>query len=320
MSCRVSPSFLESDMWYYKLSDYLKQEYGMKLYKLALDGGRTCPNRDGTCGSKGCIFCSGRGSGDFTPDSTLEIRDQLSEAKKRIRKKLPNEPIGYITYFQAFTNTYGKLEELEPMFLDAIEDPEVKILSIATRPDCLPEDILNMLERLNSIKPVWVELGLQTIHSQTAAYIRRGYDLAIYDRAVAELKKRNIDVITHVILGLPGETIEEMLETVRYVGNTETQGIKLQLLHVLKGTDLELEYKKGKVPCLTLPEYINILEDCIRYLPKNMVIHRLTGDGDKRILLAPEWSGNKRLVMNTIRKEFTRRNVEQGSQWIKTQG
>lgn len=300
-------------MWYYKLNDYLKQEYGMKLYKLALDGGRTCPNRDGTCGSKGCIFCSGRGSGDFTPDSTLEIRNQLLEAKKRIKKKLPKESVGYIAYFQAFTNTYGKVEELEPMFLEAMENPEVRILSIATRPDCLPEDILDMLERLNSIKPIWIELGLQTIHPQTVAYIRRGYDLKVYDRAIEELKKRNIDVITHVILGLPGESAEDMLETVRYVGNTGTQGIKLQLLHILKGTDLELEYKAGKVSCLTLPEYIDILENCIRCLPKNMVIHRLTGDGDKRILLAPEWSGNKRLVMNTIQKEFTRRNVEQGS-------
>lgn len=320
MSCRVSPSFLKSGMWYYKLSDYLKQEYGMKLYKLALDGGRTCPNRDGTCGGKGCIFCSGRGSGDFTPDSNLGIRERLSEAKRRIKKKLPQTSVGYIAYFQAFTNTYGKVEELEPMFLDAIEDSEVKILSIATRPDCLPEDILDMLERLNAVKPVWVELGLQTIHSETAAYIRRGYDLAVYDRAITELKKRNIDVITHVILGLPGETTEDMLETVRYVGNTETQGIKLQLLHILKGTDLESEYKEGKVSCLTLPEYIDILENCIRCLPKNMVIHRLTGDGDKRILLAPEWSGNKRLVMNTIQKEFTRRNVEQGSRWTKEIG
>lgn len=300
-------------MWYNNLSDYLKTAYGRKLYKIALDAGRTCPNRDGTCGSRGCIFCSGKGSGEFAANRRLTIEEQLREAKLRIRPKLPKEPIGYIAYFQAFTNTYGTVEELEPVFRQALEDSEVFILSIATRPDCLGDEMLEMLERLNQQKPVWIELGLQTIHSQTAKYIRRGYDLPVYDTAVAELKKRKLQVITHVILGLPGENAEQMLETVSYVGNTHTQGIKLQLLHVLKGTDLEQEYRKGNCPVLTLDAYIDILECCIRCLPKEMVIHRLTGDGDKRSLLAPEWSGNKRMVMNTIRREFTRRNVVQGS-------
>ena len=291
----------------------MKQKYNKKLYKLALDAGRTCPNRDGTCGNRGCIFCSGSGSGDFAANRQLPIRQQLAEAKERIQKKLPAEDVGYIAYFQAFTNTYGSVEELEPLFMEAIGDSEVEILSIATRPDCLQEDILDMLERLNRIKPVWVELGLQTIHPKTADYIRRGYDLPVYDRAVLALKEREIDVITHVILGLPGETVEDMLATVEYVGRTGTQGIKLQLLHVLEDTDLAREYQEGRFETLTLDEYIDILELCIRRLPKDMVIHRLTGDGAKRILIAPKWSGNKRMVMNTIRREFAKRDVEQGS-------
>lgn len=285
----------------------------MKLYKLALDGGRTCPNRDGTCGTGGCIFCSGEGSGDFAADRNRTVAEQLAQAKERIRSKLPKEPIGYIAYFQAYTNTYGSVEELEPMFRYALADSEVKVLSIATRPDCLSKEILDMLARLQKVKPVWIELGLQTIHEKTAEYIRRGYSLQIYDQAVRDLRQYQITVITHVILGLPGETAEDMLATVEYVGQTRTQGIKLQLLHVLQGTDLETDYRAGRVPVMTLPEYIDILELCIRHLPKEMVIHRLTGDGPKRLLLAPEWSGNKRMVLNTIRREFEKRKVEQGS-------
>lgn len=303
-------------MWYRSLNEYLKEEYGMKLYKLALDAGRTCPNRDGTCGSRGCIFCSGDGSGDFAADKRLGITEQLHMAKQRVQQKLPKEAVGYIAYFQAFTNTYGTVEELEPMFLEAISDESVMVLSIATRPDCLSEGILAMLERLQQKIPVWVELGLQTIQERTAEYIRRGYKNEVYDRAVAELKQRRIPVITHVILGLPGETAEDMIETVDYVGRTGTQGIKLQLLHVLRGTDLAAEYEAGKVRTLELSEYIDILELCIRHLPPSMVIHRLTGDGPKRLLLAPEWSGNKRLVLNTIHQEFRKRNVEQGSLYM----
>ncbi len=300
-------------MYYHTLNDYLKSKYGRKIYKIALDAGRTCPNRDGRCGSRGCIFCSGNGSGEFAADRNRPISEQLQEAKSRIQKKLPQGDVGYIAYFQAFTNTYGTVEELEPIFREAIKDPEVVILSIATRPDCLPPDILAMLERLNRYKPVWVELGLQTIWEDTAQYIRRGYDLAVYDQAVRALTERNLEVITHVILGLPGETAEQMLATVEYVGRTGTQGIKLQLLHVLKETDLETDYRNGKFRVLEMMEYIDILEQCIRHLPKDMVIHRLTGDGDKRLLVAPQWSGNKRMVMNTIRREFTVRNVIQGS-------
>lgn len=300
-------------MWYNNLNDYVKREYGMKLYKLALDGGRTCPNRDGTCGTKGCIFCSGDGSGDFAADRRLTIQEQIVKAKQQIQRKLPAESIGYIAYFQAFTNTYGSAEELEPMFQEAMADPSVKILSIATRPDCLSEEILDMLVRLQQIKPVWIELGLQTIWESTAEYIRRGYPLHVYDQAIQDLKQRNITVISHVILGLPGETTKDMLATVEYVGQTGTQGIKLQLLHVLQGTDLETDYRAGKFRTLSMSEYIDILELCVRHLPRKMVIHRLTGDGPKKLLIAPEWSGNKRMVLNTIRQEFTKRNVEQGS-------
>lgn len=300
-------------MWYNSLSDFVKREYGMKLYKLALDGGRTCPNRDGTCGIKGCIFCSGEGSGDFASDRKLSIGEQLAQAKERIQCKLPAEAVGYIAYFQAFTNTYGRVDELEPMFLEAMQDPAVRVVSIATRPDCLSGEILDMLVRLQQVKPVWIELGLQTIHEKTADYIRRGYALGVYDQAVQELKQCNIPVITHVILGLPGETAEDMLATVKYVGQTGTQGIKLQLLHVLRGTDLEADFQSGSFQVLSLEDYINLLELCIRHLPKEMVIHRLTGDGPKSLLAAPEWSGNKRLVLNAIRREFTLRNVEQGS-------
>jgi len=301
------------EMYYYTLNDYLKNKYGRKIYKIALDAGRTCPNRDGSCGSRGCIFCSGNGSGEFAADRNRPVSEQLQEAKARIQKKLPQGDVGYIAYFQAFTSTYGTVEELEPIFWMAIKDPEVVILSIATRPDCLPPDILDMLGRLNQYKPVWIELGLQTIRRDTAHYIRRGYELEVYDRAVKALTERNLEVITHVILGLPGESVEQMLETVEYVGRTGTQGIKLQLLHVLKGTDLAIDYQSGKFQVLEMKEYIDIMEQCIRHLPRNMVIHRLTGDGDKRLLIAPQWSGNKRMVMNTIRREFTVRNVIQGS-------
>jgi hypothetical protein len=243
----------------------------------------------------------------------LPVREQLAEAKMRIRRKIPRGEVGYIAYFQAFTNTYGSVEVLESKFREALEDSEVRVLSIATRPDCLPDDMLDMISRLNEIKPVWIELGLQTVQEITAEYIRRGYRLEVYDKAVQELKQRGIDVITHVILGLPGESVKDMLATVDYVGRTGTQGVKLQLLHILQGTDLEKPYKEGKIHVMSLQEYIDLLELCVRHLPEDMVIHRLTGDGPKWLLLAPDWSANKKLVLNTIQKEFTRRDVIQGS-------
>ena len=298
-------------MYYYSLNEYLKSKYGSKVYKLAISGGMTCPNRDGTLGIKGCIFCSGAGSGDFAASVNKSISMQIMEARERISKKYKEGK--YIAYFQAFTNTYAPVSYLEKIFMEAIEIEDIVGISIATRPDCLGDEVLELLSRLNKIKPVWVELGLQTIHERTAAYIRRGYDLACYDRAVFNLRQLGIEVIVHVILGLPNETKEDMLATVEYVGNSHVQGIKLQLLHVLKGTDLAQDYLKGKFSVFTLEEYVDILEACVRSLPPEMVIHRLRGDGPKRLLIAPAWSGNKKLVLNTVQQEFQKRNVVQGS-------
>ncbi len=286
------------------LNAYLRKRFGKKLYKIAINAGLTCPNRDGTLGNRGCIFCSGSGSGDFAEDPNMGITAQIEAGKVRIKDKLPKDEFGYIAYFQAFTNTYGPVEKLRKLYTEAIEHPEVKVLSVATRPDCLGPEVLDLLSEMNAIKPVWVELGLQTIHEKTASYIRRGYPLETYDEAVRNLRERGIETIVHVILGLPGETKEDMIATAKYVGESGVQGIKLQLLHVLKGTDLAAEYEAGKFECLTEDEYIELLKDVLDVLPEDMVIHRMTGDGDKKILIAPLWSGNKKHVINRIRQEI----------------
>ena len=282
------------------LNDYLRKQFGCKVYKIALNGGFTCPNRDGKIDTRGCIFCSAGGSGEFAESSGLSVTEQIELGKKRVSNKIRDGK--YIAYFQAYTGTYAPVEKLERLYTEAIGHPDVAVLSVATRPDCLPEEVLDLLGKLNEIKPVWVELGLQTIHERSARYIRRGYDLPVYDRAVAELRKRNIKVITHVILGLPGEGAGDMLDTVRYVCDGGADGIKLQLLHILKGTDLEKEYLAGRVQVLTEEEYIDILKECAKVIPDSVVVHRLTGDGDKRILTAPLWSGNKKHVLNSIRE------------------
>ena len=284
------------------LNSYLKSRYGKKIYKVSINAGFTCPNRDGTLDTRGCIFCSKGGSGDFAEDSKLSITEQIEQGKKRIVAKLPDGDYGLIAYFQAFTNTYAPIEKLERIYMEAASHPEVEIISIATRPDCLGEEILNLLRRINEIKPVWVELGLQTIHEKTAEYIRRGYPLSIYDEAVRNLRSSGIETIVHVILGLPGETREEMLETVRYVGESGVEGIKLQLLHVLENTDLADEYRQGKFDCLSLAEYASLIKDALDVLPENIIIHRMTGDGDKKILIAPKWSEDKKNVLNTLKR------------------
>ena len=284
------------------VNEYLRERFGCKVYKIALDGGFTCPNRDGTIGEGGCIFCSAGGSGEFSEDSSFSVTEQIERGKRRVQKKVKDGK--YIAYFQAYTGTYAPKEKLEKLFGEAIHHPDVVALSVATRPDCLPEEVLDLLEELNRIKPVWIELGLQTIHEQTAEYIRRGYPLIVYDKAVRELRKRGIEVIVHVILGLPGETPDDMVETVRYVCSSGATGIKLQLLHILKGTDLAKEYAEGRVGVLTEDEYFRILKACVKVIPDEVVVHRLTGDGDKRILIAPIWSGNKREVWNRIQKEI----------------
>lgn len=293
---------------YNRLSDHLQSRFGCKVYKLALDGGMTCPNRDGTLGTSGCIFCAGDGSGAFAQSGTT-VTEQIERAKARVAGKIKNGR--YIAYFQSFTNTYAPVSYLEPLFRAAIEHPDVAVLSIATRPDCLPEDVLDLLDRLNQEKPVWVELGLQTIHPETARYMRRGYELPVYERAVSDLKARNLEAITHVILGLPGETREQMLETVRYAGQ-RTDGIKLQLLHVLKGTDLALDYEAGKFRTLELEEYCDLILDCLRILPPEVVIHRLTGDGAKKDLIAPLWSADKKRVLNTLNQKMKDAHLRQG--------
>lgn len=302
-------------MYYNKLSDYLKSEYGCKVYKLSLSAKVTCPNRDGTCGEKGCIFCSDFGSGEFSENAELPVFEQIEKAKLRVNKKIKDGK--YIAYFQSFTNTYGDIEYLEKTFLEAINHPDIVILSIATRPDCLGEEVLYMLKRLNAIKPVWVELGLQTSNDKTARYIRRGYKTEVYSKAVKKLKSIGIKVITHMIIGLPKESEEDIIETARFIGRTGTDGIKLHLLHILKGTDIEMKFLNGSFTTLSIDEYVKILGECIKVLPKSMVIHRLTGDGDKKALIAPLWSADKKRVLNKVNEFFKVNNIEQGSNFTK---
>ena len=294
---------------YRSLNSFLKEQFGEKVYKLAFDGGFTCPTRDGSKDTRGCIFCSG-GSGDFAVPVGEEFAVAMEMAKTVVADKGAKK---FIAYFQSYTGTYAPLERLRSLYTQAIRHPDVAALSIATRPDCLGEDVLDLLSMLNSIKPVWTELGLQTIHPSTAAYIRRGYDLPVYDEAVRRLRERDITTVVHMIIGLPGETPEMIRQTAQHIGESGVEGIKLQLLHVLRGTDLERDYLAGKFSTLSLDEYINVLEMCIESLPPDMVIHRLTGDGAKRDLIAPLWSADKKTVLNAINNAFERDNVMQGS-------
>lgn len=297
---------------YRSLNEELREKFGGKVYKLALEGGFSCPNRDGTLGTGGCIFCLG-GSGDFAEKPCGNIFDQIEKAKARVEKKNPSGK--YIAYFQSYTNTYAPTEYLERIFSEAISHPDIVALSIGTRPDCLPDETVELLSRLNKTKPVWVELGLQTVHPKTAKYIRRGYDLPVFDSAVERLKKAGIYVIVHMIIGLPEETPEMIFETAGYIGKSGADGIKLQLLHVLSGTDLAKDFENRKFKALELDEYIGILEECIRRIPKDMTVHRLTGDGNKKYLVAPLWSGDKKRVLNAINSAFEKDKVEQGEHY-----
>lgn len=300
-------------MHYYSLNEYLRRKFGEPVYKLSLSGGMTCPNRDGKIGTRGCIFCSAGGSGEFAASADLDIDRQIESAKSLVTGKTKAKQ--FIAYFQPFTNTYADVQYLEHIFMQAIKRDDICALSIATRPDCIENDKLELLERLNRIKPVFVELGLQTIHSRTARYIRRGYELEVFDAAVKNLKSIGVNVVVHLILGLPNESREEMLESVSYVAHSGADGIKLQLLHLLKGTDLAAEYEKKPFHIFTLDEYTELICDCIELLPPDMVVHRITGDGDKKLLIEPKWSGNKRLVLNTINKALCERDVIQGSKF-----
>ena len=282
------------------LSDHYREKFGCKVYKLSLDGGFTCPNRDGTCGTKGCIFCAGDGSGAFAEQACGDIRQQLEQAKRRVEAKNKNGK--YIAYFQSFTNTYAPVDYLRRIYTEAMAPEEIVGLAIGTRPDCLGDDVVALLAELNQIKPVSVELGLQTIHEESVRYIRRGYDTAVYFDAVKRLKAAGIEVVTHIILGLPGETENMMMETTRQAVAAGTDGVKFHLLHVLRGTDLALDYEAGKFRVLSLEEYGEILKKCISVLPEHIVIHRLTGDGAKKDLIAPLWSGDKKRVLNYLHK------------------
>ena len=352
---------------YYSLNQYLQEHFGEKIYKIALDGGFTCPNRDGTLGNRGCIFCSAGGSGDFSgarlsnpyraepdearPPAGHVLRDarlgnpyraELDEARPPVGHVLRDARMGnpyraeifpdihlqleagknllsekytgrrFIAYFQAFTNTYAPVEHLEKIYMSALSHPETAVLSIATRPDCLSPDIIGLLKRLNNIKPVWIELGLQTIHEDTARFIRRGYSLDVFTDALCRLKEAGIDTIVHTILGLPGESEDDILETHRFLAQQPIQGIKLQLLHVLRGTDLDTLYHRHPFHILTLEEYTDLIIRCIEILPPEMVIHRITGDGPKNLLTAPLWSGQKKQVLNTIHHTFKTRATWQG--------
>lgn len=287
-------------MQYYSLNKYLRDTFGDKIYKLSLNAGFTCPNRDGKLGTKGCIFCSAGGSGDFAESSSLSITQQIERGKERVAKKIKSGK--YIAYFQAYTNTYAPVEILKSKYMEAVNHKDIVALSVATRPDCLGGDVLKLLDEINKIKPVFVELGLQTIHERTARYIRRGYTLDVYDKAVSDLKKIGVNTVVHLILGLPGETKQDMLDSVKYVCESGIDGIKLQLLHVLKNTDLEKDYAQGKFKTLEMDEYLDILKSCVDIIPDNIVIHRLTGDGAKKDLISPLWSADKKKVLNAINK------------------
>lgn len=288
------------------LSDYLQAQYGEKVYKLSLSAGCTCPNRDGAVGVGGCAFCSAGGSGDFAA-RLAPIEEQIAEARARIARKTDAKK--FIAYFQSFTNTYGPVERLEPLYRQTIERPEIVALSLGTRPDCLAPEIMGMLRRLQSIKPVWVELGLQTAHDETAARLNRSYNLDTFTDAFRRLKESSLTVIVHLIFGLPEESREAMLDSVRFVAGLTppVDGVKLQMLHVLKGTPLGAQYEAQPFPLLTLEEYAELIAESVRILPESTVLHRLTGDAPGSLLLAPEWTRNKKRVLNTIHKAIGNR-------------
>ncbi len=281
------------------VNQYLKEKFGVKVYKLALDGGMTCPNRDGTLGNRGCIFCSSGGSGEFAEKYSADILAQIKRAKTRVEAK--NKGGKYIAYFQSFTNTYAPIEHLKKIYLGAISHSEVVGLAIATRPDCLGEEVIALIKEINKIKPVWIELGLQTADDSVGQYIRRGFNTSVFTDAVKRLKAANIETVVHIIIGLPGDN---PVETARFVSSLGVDGVKFHLLHILKGTDLEEEYLKGNISVLSLEEYTKILKDCLLALNQKIIIHRLTGDGDKRLLVAPLWSSDKKTVLNYINKEL----------------
>lgn len=295
---------------YYSFDSFLKNRFGEKIYKVSLDGGFTCPNRDGTIGTGGCIFCSEGGSGDFASDARLSVSDQITQGISLVAAKNPSSR--YIAYFQAFTNTYAPMSRLRKLFTEAIEDSRIAALAIGTRPDCLPDNVLALLKELNERKPVFVELGLQTIHPVTAGLIRRGYPLSCFEEAVRNLSSIGVWTVVHLILGLPGETEDMMLESVRYLNSLPIHGVKFSMLHILKGTDLADIYREKPFPVFTMESYVNLILQCIGNLRSDIVIHRLTGDGPKDLLIAPLWSLRKRTVLNNIAHQLKVQDIRQG--------
>ncbi len=283
---------------YTTLNEHYRERFGSKVYKLSLDAGFTCPNRDGTIDTRGCIFCSAAGGGEFAEKTCGSLSAQLERAKHRVQQKIKKGK--FIAYFQSFTNTYASVDVLERLYREAMEVEDIVALAIATRPDCLSDEVIALLARLNREKPVYVELGLQTVHPDSVRYIRRGYDNTVYFRAVTALRAVNIHVVTHIIIGLPGEDLSHAVETTRQAVDAGTNGVKFHLLHILRGTDLEHEYLAGRVTCLTLEEYAERLCACLAILPKEIVVHRTTGDGAKRDLIAPLWSADKKRVLNYL--------------------
>ncbi len=297
---------------YYSLDYYLRKTYGEKMYKISLNGGMTCPNRDGTLGERGCIFCSAGGSGDFAADRMLSVTEQIGQGKSQAMKKYSGN--SYIAYFQAYTNTYAPVSYLRKIFTEAVRHPDIRILDIATRPDCLNDDILELLDELNQIKPVWVELGLQTIHPESAGFIRRGYELPVFEQAVRDLRSIHIPVIVHTILGLPGEDLDKMLATVRYLNTQDIHGVKFQLLHILRNTDLADYYREHPFDLPDMNGYFEILSRCLCALRPDIVVHRLTGDGPKSLLIAPLWTKNKRQVLNQMQSYLKTHDIWQGKE------
>lgn len=297
---------------YNTLNSFLREKFGEKVFKISLDAGFTCPNRDGKISTGGCIFCSPRGSGDFAGNNK-NLVEQFCEVKQMMNRKWKKGK--YIAYFQAYTNTYASKSELRDKYYSVLELDNVVGIAIATRPDCLDEEILELLTEVNSKKYLWVELGLQTINEKTSKIINRGYELSQYVNAVKVLKKRNIDVVTHIILGLPQEEHEDIIRTIEYVANTGTQGVKLHLLHVLKGTKLEGMYNTGELELLSKERYVELIVDCIERLPRDMIIHRITGDGPRETLLAPMWSLKKWEVLNAIDYLLMDKNTYQGHKY-----
>lgn len=298
---------------YHNLDYELKKIFGEKTIKLSINGGFTCPNRDGTAGEKGCIFCSEKGSGEFAGDVDSSISRQIEDQINYLSKKWKTS--SYIAYFQSYTNTYDTVQNLEKKYSEALSCENIKGLAIATRPDCIDENIAKLLSELNKKTYLWIELGLQTIHNSTAKDIRRGYSLDVFDEALNLLNKYNIKTVVHLILGLPGESKTQILESIRYIADKKIWGVKLHLLHILKNTDLEKLYQKTNFKILSQEEYVNLVCDCIELLPDDIVIHRITGDGKRSELVSPSWSLNKKQVLNDIDYELLRRNTYQGKMY-----